>query len=105
MRRASWRRRPTARTTSRGSRRGAIQFCMAGAWSKSRVRTKPHLTEVNVATRLQVSRHMRPLLVMLWATVAVFAADENLVTMALRAQTDFDRVELNYKPSLPETMA
>jgi tetratricopeptide (TPR) repeat protein len=42
---------------------------------------------------------------MLWATVAVFAADENLVTMALRAQTDFDRVELNYKPSLPETMA
>ena len=48
---------------------------------------------------------MRPLAILLCSAVAALAADENLITLALRAQTDFDRVEIGYKPSLPETMA
>src|SRR6266542_2302593 len=78
---------------------------MLGAWWRSRVRMKQHLPKVNVARGLHVSPGMRPLVLLLCFAAAVFAADENLVALALRAQTDFDRVEISYKPTLAETMA
>ena len=48
---------------------------------------------------------MRPILLLLLTTFASLAADENLLALALRAQSDFDRVELSSTPSLPETLA
>ena len=48
---------------------------------------------------------MRPLALVVWICAAAYAADENLVALALRAQTDFDRVEIAVKPTLAETMA
>jgi hypothetical protein len=47
---------------------------------------------------------MRPLLFLLFIARAAFPADE-ILALALRAQTDFDRVELSPTPALPETLA
>jgi tetratricopeptide (TPR) repeat protein len=48
---------------------------------------------------------MRPILLLVLTSLAARAADENLLALAIRAQTDFDRVELSTTPSLPETLA
>jgi tetratricopeptide (TPR) repeat protein len=50
---------------------------------------------------------MRPtiLLLLLLTSVCCFAADENLLALALRAQTDFDRVDISALPTLPDTLA
>src|SRR5579872_377360 len=48
---------------------------------------------------------MRPILLLFLTAFATHAADENLLALALRAQSDFDRVELSTTPTLPETLA
>jgi tetratricopeptide (TPR) repeat protein len=48
---------------------------------------------------------MRPLLLLFLASFAASAADENLLTLNIRAQTDFDRVEISAIPTLPDTLA
>jgi len=53
---------------------------------------------------------MRPILLLLLASVCFtsarcLAADDNLLALALRAQSDFDRVEISAVPALPDTLA
>src|SRR5689334_12244793 len=64
-----------------------------------------HLTKVKLATNLLRNHSMRPILLLLLCSVAAAAADENLLGLALRAQSDFDRVEISAQPGLPETLA
>src|SRR6266567_2064952 len=66
---------------------------------------RSHLTKVKVVQKLLKTRAMRPILLLLLTSVCGFAADENLLALALRAQTDFDRVEISALPSLPDTLA
>lgn len=48
---------------------------------------------------------MRLFLVFLAGVCAASAADDTALALALRAQTDFDRVELSPAPALPDTLA
>ena len=48
---------------------------------------------------------MWPLLLLLLTTVNALAVDDNALALALRSQSDFDRVELSAAPTLPETLA
>src|SRR5262249_28339325 len=67
--------------------------------------TESHLTNDNLVHELLSSRMMRATLLLLLTSVFAYSADENLLALALRAQTDFDRVELAAVPSLPDTLA
>jgi hypothetical protein len=66
---------------------------------------KSHLTKVKLARDLLLPPLMRPILLLFVTSLAASAADENLLALALRAQSDFDRVELSATASLPETLA
>jgi hypothetical protein len=66
---------------------------------------KSHLTKVKLARDLLLPPLMRPILLLFLTSLAASAADENLLALALRAQSDFDRVELSATSSLPETLA
>jgi tetratricopeptide (TPR) repeat protein len=66
---------------------------------------KSYITEVKLVRHLHRTAAMRLFLLFLLPCFAVFAADENLLALSLRAQTDFDRVEISAVPTLPETLA
>ena len=50
---------------------------------------------LNLVGQLLRSDRMRPVLLLLLSSVAALAADENLLALAIRAQTDFDRVDIS----------
>ena len=86
-------------------KRREIRSFTAAASSRSRICTKSYLANVNLAGGVHVSIRMRAYVLVFWFAAVASAADDNLIALALRAQTDFDRVELSAKPALPETMA
>src|SRR5436190_15003003 len=64
-----------------------------------------HLTKVSLVRHLLEWSAMRPILLLLLTSAGALAADENLLALALRAQSDFDRVEISAVPVLPDTLA